>query len=74
DWAASEGGFNLPKTLKDIFIELARKINWNQEKVHQLNVPGFLHSGAVLMKVNLDCPKGYACRYVTHEACEVLAD
>nr|CAG8656364.1 13128_t:CDS:2 [Entrophospora candida] len=26
------------------------------------------------MKVNLDCPKGYACWYVTHEACEVFAD
>ena len=61
DWAASEagrewrgesgtkllkeGGLTLPKTLKDIFIELSRRVNYREDKVRKINVPGFIHSG-----------------------------
>ncbi|CAJ0767684.1 10372_t:CDS:2, partial [Entrophospora sp. SA101] len=90
EWAASEAGskwegeqgtklikergLSLPKTLKDIFISLARKVNFSEEKIRKINVPGFVHSGAVLIKTNLDCPKGYACRYMREEPREIYAD
>ncbi|CAJ0640116.1 13_t:CDS:2 [Entrophospora sp. SA101] len=61
EWAASEAGskwegeqgtklikergLSLPKTLKDIFISLARKVNFSEEKIRKINVPGFVHSG-----------------------------
>ncbi|PKY47172.1 hypothetical protein RhiirA4_462291 [Rhizophagus irregularis] len=80
DWAASEAGpkwkgeqgtelinecgLTLPKILKDIFINLARKINFEEYKVRMINIPGFIHVGAILIKTNLDCPKGYVCRYM----------
>ncbi|CAG8811812.1 24377_t:CDS:2, partial [Gigaspora rosea] len=46
-----ECGLVFPKVLKDILVDLARKV-----------VPGFIYSGAVLTKTRLDCPKGYTCR------------
>jgi hypothetical protein len=61
DWAASEAGpkwegergtklinecdLILPKVLKDIFIDLARKIDFEDDKVRKINIPGFIHSG-----------------------------
>ncbi|CAG8645822.1 5453_t:CDS:10, partial [Ambispora gerdemannii] len=69
-----EAGFSLPRQLKDIFIKLARKVDFDEDKIRQLNVPGFIHAGAVLIKVNLDNPKGYVMRYVKDTPCEVYAD
>nr|CAG8563336.1 3191_t:CDS:10 [Entrophospora candida] len=89
DWAASEAGrkwrgesgtkllkegLTLPKTLKDIFIELSRRVNYCEDKVRKINVPGFIHSGAVMIKTNLDCPGGYVCRYMIEKPYEVYAD
>src|SRR5436853_7840444 len=34
----------------------------------------FPELGAVLVKTNLDCPKGYTCRYVKDPPCELRAD
>lgn len=61
DWAASEAGpkwegeqgtklinecgLTLPKILKDIFINLARKTNFEEDKVRMINIPGFIHAG-----------------------------
>ncbi|CAH1771342.1 11757_t:CDS:1, partial [Entrophospora sp. SA101] len=39
-----EHGLSLPKTLKDIFISLAHKVNFSEEKIRKINVPGFVHS------------------------------
>ncbi|CAG8653474.1 3249_t:CDS:2, partial [Acaulospora morrowiae] len=60
DWAASEAdpkwqgmhdtklmkesGLSLPRTLKDIFIHLADKIKFAEEKLRKLNVIGFVHT------------------------------
>ncbi|GET04606.1 C2H2-type zinc finger transcription factor [Rhizophagus clarus] len=90
DWAASEAGSKwegdrgtklikecdliLPKVLKDIFINLARKTNFEEDKVRKINIPGFIHAGAVLVKTNLDCPKGYTCRYMKEDPLEIYAD
>jgi hypothetical protein len=61
DWAASEAGSKwegekgtkiikecglaLPKVLKDIFISLARKVNYDEDKIRKINIPGFIHAG-----------------------------
>ncbi|RUP50254.1 hypothetical protein BC936DRAFT_139851 [Jimgerdemannia flammicorona] len=89
EWAASEAGprwegqsgtklkvagFSPPRQLKDIFITLARKVDFDEDKIRQLDVPGFVHAGAMVMKVNIDCPKGYVMRYVRDIPCEVCAD
>ncbi|CAG8809016.1 20549_t:CDS:2, partial [Dentiscutata erythropus] len=90
EWAASESGpqwegeygtkltkergLSLPKTLKDIFVDLARKVNFREDKIRQISVPGFVHAGAVLIKTRIDCPKGYVCRYVREEPYEIYAD
>ncbi|CAG8768171.1 25222_t:CDS:2, partial [Dentiscutata erythropus] len=90
DWAATEGGnrwegvkgtklikecgLSLPKTLKDIFISLSHRINFCEEKMRQISVPGFFFSGAVLIKTKLDFPSGYVCRYTREKPLEVKAD
>nr|CAG8515265.1 1893_t:CDS:2 [Entrophospora candida] len=90
DWAASEagchwegpngtklikeGGFSLPRQLKDIFWNLADKVNFNEEKMKKIDVIGFIHAGALMLKVNLDNPKGYICRYVRNSPLEVYAE
>jgi len=61
DWAASEAGpkwegthgtklmkesgLSLPRTLKDIFMHLAGKVDFVEEKMRKLNVVGFVHAG-----------------------------
>ncbi|CAI2181738.1 11046_t:CDS:10 [Funneliformis geosporum] len=90
DWAASEAGskwegekgtkiikecgLSLPKVLKDIFINLARKVNYDEDKIRKINIPGFIHAGANLIKTNLDCPRGYVCRYMRQVPLEIYAD
>ncbi|CAB5359622.1 unnamed protein product [Rhizophagus irregularis] len=90
DWAASEAGskwegeqgtktikecsLSLPKVLKDIFISLARKVDFDEDKMRKINIPGFIHAGANLIKTNLDCPKGYVCRYMREAPLEIYAD
>ncbi|CAG8800662.1 10176_t:CDS:2, partial [Gigaspora margarita] len=90
DWAASEVGhkwdgekgtkllkecgLSLPKNLKDIFISLSRKINFCEEKIRKIRVPGFILSGAVLIKIILDCPNGYVCRITRDSPLEIYAD
>ncbi|RUP51179.1 hypothetical protein BC936DRAFT_149500 [Jimgerdemannia flammicorona] len=90
DWAASEAGskwegnhgtklikecgMSLPRTLKDILVNLAYKIKFSEDKLRKLNIVGFIHSGAVLIRTNLDCPAGYVCRYTRGEAFEVHAN
>jgi hypothetical protein len=61
DWAASEAGkkwegvhgtklmrecgLSLPRTLKDIFVHLASKVEFAEQKLRKLNVVGFAHAG-----------------------------
>ncbi|CAI2161622.1 2013_t:CDS:2 [Funneliformis geosporum] len=33
------------ETLKDIFIELSRKVDFYEDKIRKINAPGFIHSG-----------------------------
>ncbi|RUS28676.1 hypothetical protein BC938DRAFT_481580 [Jimgerdemannia flammicorona] len=73
EWAASEAGPRW-EGQSDIFITLARKVDFDEDKIRQLDVPGFVHAGAMVMKVNIDCPKGYVMRYVRDIPCEVCAD
>ncbi|CAG8748591.1 9982_t:CDS:2, partial [Gigaspora rosea] len=70
DWAASEAGYKW----EDILIHLAGKIHFAEEKIRKLNVVGFAHAGAVLIRTNLDCPAGYTCRYTKGDPLEVYAD
>nr|CAG8627938.1 5391_t:CDS:2 [Entrophospora candida] len=76
DWAASEAesGLSLPRTLKDTFTHLADKIKFTEEKLRKLNVVGFIHTGAVLIRTNLDCPDGYICQYTRRNPLEVYVD
>ncbi|CAI2190648.1 19235_t:CDS:10, partial [Funneliformis geosporum] len=69
-----ESGLSLPRTLKDIFVHLAGKIDFEEQKMRKLNIIGFIHAGAVLMRVSLDCPAGYICRYTRRNLLEVYAD
>ncbi|GBC17023.2 C2H2-type zinc finger transcription factor [Rhizophagus irregularis DAOM 181602=DAOM 197198] len=69
-----ECGLSLPKVLKDIFISLARKVDFDEDKMRKINIPGFIHAGANLIKTNLDCPKGYVCRYMREAPLEIYAD
>ncbi|CAG8831806.1 41550_t:CDS:10, partial [Gigaspora margarita] len=87
DWAASEAsskwqgihdtkimkdsGLSLPRTLKDIFIHLAGKINYSEPKLQKLVIVGFIHAGSVLIRTNLDCPAGYFYRYTRGNPLEV---
>ncbi|CAB4484540.1 unnamed protein product [Rhizophagus irregularis] len=91
DWAASEARpkwkgeqgtelineccLTLPKIMKDIFINLSRKINFEEYKVRMINTQVhslFIYVGAIL--TNLDCPKGYVCRYMKEGPFEIYAD
>ncbi|RUP50259.1 hypothetical protein BC936DRAFT_139824 [Jimgerdemannia flammicorona] len=90
DWASSEAGpywegikgtkllqecgLVLPRQLKDIFMSLAREVKFDEEKIRAIDVPGFIHAGAMLITTKLDCPKGYICRYTIHPPYEVYAD
>ncbi|KAF0437232.1 hypothetical protein F8M41_004463 [Gigaspora margarita] len=85
DWATSEGshkwdgekgtkllkecGLSLPKTLKDIFISLSRKINFCEKKFAKLG-----SQGAVLIKIILDCLNGYVCRITRDSLLEIYTD
>jgi len=89
DWGASEAGpkwqgrhgtklmkecgLSLPRTLKDILVHLASKVQFAEQTLRKLNVIGFAHAGAVLIRTNLDCPAGYICRYTRGEPLEVYA-
>ncbi|CAB4488878.1 unnamed protein product [Rhizophagus irregularis] len=42
--------------------------------MRKINIPGFIHAGANLIKTNLDCPKGYVCRYMREAPLEIYAD
>ncbi|RIA83184.1 hypothetical protein C1645_743266 [Glomus cerebriforme] len=67
DWVASEAG---PKWQG----AHGTKIQFEEQKMRKLNVIGFVHAGAVLIRVNLDCPAGYVCRYMRRNPLEVYAD
>ncbi|CAG8684936.1 4798_t:CDS:2, partial [Acaulospora morrowiae] len=69
-----ESGLSLPRTLEDGFIHLADKVKFAEEKLRKLNVIGFVHAGAVLIRVNLDYPAGYVCRYTRGNPLEVYSD
>ena len=61
DWAASEAGskwegeqgtkiikecgLSLPKVLKDIFICIVHKVNFDKNKIRKINIQGFIHAG-----------------------------
>ncbi|CAG8532643.1 3996_t:CDS:10 [Paraglomus occultum] len=90
DWAVSEAGakwegvhgtklmtecgLSLPRTLKDILVHLASKMGFAEQKLRKLNIVGFAHAGAILIRTNLDCPAGYICRYTRGEPLEVYAN
>ncbi|RUS25647.1 hypothetical protein BC938DRAFT_471845, partial [Jimgerdemannia flammicorona] len=84
DWAASEAGpewdgehgtklmkecgLSLPKTLKDIFVCLARKVSYSEDKIRKLNIPGFVHADPILIA------RRAVCRYVKEGPYEIYAD
>ncbi|KAG9288877.1 hypothetical protein G9A89_001253 [Geosiphon pyriformis] len=51
------------------------EISFSEDKIHKLNVPGFVHAGcSILIRSNLDCPKGYVCQYMKKGPYEVYAN
>jgi hypothetical protein len=58
----NESGLKLPKMLRDMFISLCKSVDWDLEKMSDMETVGYIHGGSVLMIVTLDLPAGYIHR------------
>ncbi|CAG8483395.1 8696_t:CDS:2 [Funneliformis mosseae] len=52
----------LSKTLRDMFVQLAKECDDDEQIVRKLQTVGMLHSGNRFQLLTLDVPKGYICR------------
>ncbi|CAB4388009.1 unnamed protein product [Rhizophagus irregularis] len=66
-----EIGLKLPKTLKDMFVNLMERINWNEEMRRKIQTLGIIHRGLTMIMVYVDNPKGYICRFRRCDLMEV---
>ncbi|CAO3588657.1 unnamed protein product [Absidia cylindrospora] len=57
-----ESKLKLPKTLRDMLMDLCLSVDWNPAIVRKLEVIGYLHHGLVTEHLLLDNPCGYICR------------
>ncbi|CAO3601435.1 unnamed protein product [Absidia cylindrospora] len=57
-----ESSLKLPKSLRDMFMDLCASVDWNPAVVNKLEVIGYLHHGLVAQHLLLDNPCGYICR------------
>lgn len=48
--------------LRDMFISLCKSVDWDLEKMNNLETIGYIHGGSVLMIITLDFPAGYIHR------------
>ncbi|RIA87204.1 hypothetical protein C1645_740297 [Glomus cerebriforme] len=66
-----ETGLKLPKTLKDMLVNLMERIKWNEEVRRQIQTIGIIHAGLTMTIVYADNPKGYICRFQRCDLMEV---
>jgi len=52
----------LSKMLRDMFVQLAKECDHDEQIVRKLQTVGMLHSGSRFQLLTLDVPKGYICR------------
>ncbi|CAB5360736.1 unnamed protein product [Rhizophagus irregularis] len=78
DWVDEYGtkyireiGLKLPKTLKDMLVNLMERIKWNEEVRRQIQTIGIIHAGLTMTIVYADNPKGYICRFRRCDLMEV---
>ncbi|CAI2175886.1 19774_t:CDS:2 [Funneliformis geosporum] len=78
DWVDKYGtkylreiGLKLPKTLKDMLVNLMERIKWNKEVRRQIQTIGIIHAGLTMTIVYVDNPKGYICRFRRCDLMEV---
>ncbi|CAG8661834.1 9187_t:CDS:2, partial [Paraglomus brasilianum] len=78
DWVDEHGtkyireiGLKLPKTLKDMLVNLMERIKWNEEVRKQIQTIGIIHAGLMMTIVYADNPKGYICRFRRCDLMEV---
>ncbi|CAG8561366.1 8290_t:CDS:10 [Ambispora leptoticha] len=78
DWVDEHGtkyireiGLKLPKTLKDMLVNLMERIKWNEEVRKQIQTIGIIHAGLTMTIVYADNPKGYICRFRRCDLMEV---
>lgn len=45
-----ESSLKVPKSLRDMLIDLCRSVDWNPTMVNKLEVVGYLHHGKILKK------------------------
>ncbi|GES90377.1 C2H2-type zinc finger transcription factor [Rhizophagus clarus] len=66
-----EIGLKLPKTLKDMLMNLMERINWIKEVRKNIQTVGIIHEGLMMSLVYADNPKGYICRFRRSDLMEV---
>ncbi|GES85767.1 C2H2-type zinc finger transcription factor [Rhizophagus clarus] len=78
DWVDEYGtkylreiGLKLPKTLKDMLVNLIERIKWNEEMRKKIRTIGIIHAGLMMTIVYADNPKGYICRFQRCDPMEV---
>ncbi|GBC08988.1 hypothetical protein RclHR1_08520014 [Rhizophagus clarus] len=78
DWTDKYGtkylkeiGLKLPKTLKDMLMNLMEKVNWVKEVRKNIQTVGIIHEGLMMALVYADNPKGYVCRFRRSQLMEV---
>ncbi|GBB84115.1 hypothetical protein RclHR1_10750004 [Rhizophagus clarus] len=66
-----EIGLKLPKTLKDMLVNLIERVNWNEEVRKKIQTVGIIYGGLTMTIVYADNPEGYICRFRRCDLMEV---
>ncbi|CAG8662110.1 8669_t:CDS:2, partial [Diversispora eburnea] len=69
-----ESGLKLPKMMRDMFVSLCKKTDWDPEKMEKMETVGHIHGGLVLMIMTLDLPAGYVTRINKSELYRIPED
>ncbi|CAG8721891.1 9360_t:CDS:2, partial [Funneliformis mosseae] len=70
----NESGLKLPKMLRDMFVSLCKSVDWDLEKINNVETVGYIHRGSVLMIITLDFPAGYIHRLSKSDLYNILED
>ncbi|CAJ0833909.1 12859_t:CDS:2, partial [Entrophospora sp. SA101] len=69
-----ERGLKSPKMLKDMFVDLGNFVKWERNKLRQLELVSFIHSGLFMMLLRMDAPAGYLCRITRSDTLQIPTD
>ncbi|KAF0542514.1 c2h2-type zinc finger transcription factor [Gigaspora margarita] len=68
-----ERGLKCPKLMKDMFVELGNVVKWDEMKIQQFEIIGWIHAELAVMLMRLDSPNGYTC-HITRSPLYHLAE